>query len=108
MMRRSSSGSPARTLLMLMKPVWSLSDLIHDVRIHWVTSPPSGQVHGQEASGPWFDDGRSIAGAPLPGLRPEGSIYGRRRGAHPYQGSAPRACFRRIAPATCANDLPLE
>jgi hypothetical protein len=26
---------------------------------------------------------------------------------YPYQGSAP-ACFLRIAPATCANDLPVE
>ena len=56
---------------MLMKPVWSLSDLIHDVRIHWVTSPPSGQVYGHEASGPWFDDGRSIAGAPFLVCGPE-------------------------------------
>jgi hypothetical protein len=27
---------------------------------------------------------------------------------HPYQGSASRACFPKIAPATCANDAPLE
>jgi len=42
---------------MLMKPVWSLSDLIQEVRIHWVMSPPSGNVHGHETPGSWFADG---------------------------------------------------
>jgi hypothetical protein len=28
--------------------------------------------------------------------------------ASSLSGFCPRACFRRIAPATCANDLPLE
>jgi integrase len=35
----------------------------------------------------------------LPGLEP---------GTSSLSGFCPRACFRRIAPATCANDLPLE
>jgi hypothetical protein len=35
----------------------------------------------------------------LPGLEP---------GTSSLSGFCPRVCFRRIAPATCANDLPLE
>jgi hypothetical protein len=35
----------------------------------------------------------------LPGLEP---------GTSSLSGFCPRACYRRIAPATCANDLPLE
>src|SRR4030095_11149282 len=41
--------------------------------------------------------GRTVVG--LPGLEP---------GTSSLSGFCPRACFRRIAPATCANDLPLE
>jgi hypothetical protein len=35
----------------------------------------------------------------LPGLEP---------GTSSLSGFCPRACFRRIAPAACADDLPLE
>ena len=46
-------------------------------------------------------DARDLLGwlVGLPGLEP---------GTSSLSGFCPRACFPRIAPATCANDLPLE
>jgi hypothetical protein len=35
-------------------------------------------------------------------------LLGSRTGTSSLSGFCPRACFRRIAHATCANDLPLE
>ena len=42
---------------------------------------------------------RRVMAARRPGLEP---------GPSSLSGFCPRACYRRIAPATCANDLPLE
>jgi hypothetical protein len=59
-------------------------------------------IHGRRIASKQSSNERSRWLSPVVGLA------GLEPAASSLSGFCPRACFRRIAPATCANDLPLE